>query len=125
MVWLSWSLAAALMVAAPRLRRSRRACSAVCLLSNSRRLGSYLAARAAAAFWPSCVLTMAFSPLIGRTLRYYVRSNKVRFNYIAAIPLLGFLTFRNPTSGGPLHYFVRALGAFAVAGFLGTAVMST
>src|ERR1039457_536769 len=67
----------------------------------------------------------AMAPLIGRTLRYYVRSNKVRFNYIAAIPLLGFLTFRNPTSGGPLHYFVRALGAFAVAGFLGTAVMST
>ena len=27
--------------------------------------------------------------------------------------------------GDPLHYFVRALGAFAVVGFLGTAVMST
>jgi hypothetical protein len=70
----------------------------------------------------------AMAPLIGRSLRYYVRSNKVRFNYIAAIPLLAFLTFNRPSGAmesGPLHYFVRALGAFAVAGFLGTAVMST
>jgi hypothetical protein len=70
----------------------------------------------------------AMAPLIGRSLRYYVRSNKVRFNYIAAIPLLAFLTFNrsaNAAESGPLHYFVRALGAFAVAGFLGTAVMST
>jgi hypothetical protein len=75
--------------------------------------------RVASIFGP----TMA--PLIGRSLRYYVRSNKVRFNYIAAIPLLAFLTFNHAAEGGPLHYFVRALGAFAVAGFLGTAVMST
>jgi hypothetical protein len=63
--------------------------------------------------------------LIGRSLRYYVRSNKVRFNYIGALPALAFLTFNNPTAAGPLHYFVRALGAFTVVGFLGTAVMST
>lgn len=67
----------------------------------------------------------AMAPLIGRTLRYYVRSNKVRFNYIAALPLLAFLTFNRSVEGGGLHYFVRALGAFAVVGFLGTAVMST
>jgi hypothetical protein len=67
----------------------------------------------------------AMAPLIGRSLRYYVRSNKVRFNYIAAIPVLAFLTFNNPGEGGPPHYFVRALGAFAFAGFLGTAVMTT
>jgi hypothetical protein len=67
----------------------------------------------------------AMAPLIGRSLRYYVRSNKVRFNYIAAIPLLAFLTFNHAAEGGPLHYFVRALGAFAIAGFLGTAVMCT
>ena len=55
-----------------------------------------------------------------------MRSNKVRFNYIAAIPLLAFITFNNATAeGGALHYFVRALGAFAIVGFLGTAVMST
>ena len=65
------------------------------------------------------------APLIGRSLRYYVRSNKVRFNYIAAIPLLAFLTFNNPGGGGPLHYFVRALGAIAFVGFLGTATMCT
>lgn len=66
----------------------------------------------------------AMAPLISRTLRYYVRSNKVRFNYIGAIPMLAFLTFANAKEGG-LHYFVRALGAFMVAGFLGTAVMTT
>ncbi|HLY17891.1 MAG TPA: hypothetical protein VKR61_11750 [Bryobacteraceae bacterium] len=65
------------------------------------------------------------APLIGRTLRYYVRSNKVRFNYIAAIPALAFMTFANAGGHGPLHYFVRALGGFTVAGFLGTAAMST
>jgi len=67
----------------------------------------------------------AMAPLIGRSLRYYVRSNKVRFNYIGALPAMAFVTFSNPTAGGPLHYFVRALGAFMVVGFLGTAVMST
>ena len=67
----------------------------------------------------------AMAPLIGRSLRYYVRSNKVRFNYIGALPAMAFVTFSNPTSAGPLHYFVRALGAFTVVGFLGTAVMST
>lgn len=67
----------------------------------------------------------AMAPLIGRSLRYYVRSNKVRFNYIAALPVLAFITFRTPLPGGPLHYFVRALGAFTIAGFLGTAVMAT
>ena len=88
-------------------------------------------AAAAAASWDNrydrvaAIFGPAMAPLIARTLRYYVRSNKVRFNYIAAIPLLGFLTFNHPAEGGPLHYFVRALGAFAVAGFLGTAVMAT
>jgi hypothetical protein len=67
----------------------------------------------------------AMAPLIARTLRYYTRSNKVRFNYVAAIPLLGFLTFNNAGQSGAMHYFVRALGSFAIAGFLGTAVMSS
>ncbi|HTT63711.1 MAG TPA: hypothetical protein VMG35_17790 [Bryobacteraceae bacterium] len=67
----------------------------------------------------------AMAPLVARSLRYYVRSNKVRFNYIAAIPVLAFLTFNRGITGGPLHYFVRALGGFAIAGFLGTAVMCT
>ena len=64
------------------------------------------------------------APLVGRTLRYYVRSNKVRFNYIFALPALAFMTFANAHGGGPLHYFVRALGCFTIAGFLGTATMS-
>jgi hypothetical protein len=88
-------------------------------------------AAAAAATWDNryerigAIFGPTMAPLIGRTLRYYVRSNKVRFNYIAAIPILAFLTFSNAGESGPLHYFVRALGAFTIAGFLGTAVMST
>jgi len=89
-------------------------------------------AAAAAATWDSryeriaSIFGPSMAPLIGRSLRYYVRSNKVRFNYIGALPALAFLTFNHATTdGGPLHYFVRALGAFVIAGFLGTAVMST
>ena len=75
--------------------------------------------RFASIFGPS------MAPLAGRTLRYYVRSNKVRFNYIAALPLLAFLTF-GPSQGlAHPHYFLRALGTFTIAGFLGTAVMAT
>jgi hypothetical protein len=87
-------------------------------------------AAAAAATWDNrydriaSIFGPAMAPLIARTLRYYVRSNKVRFNYIGAIPILAFLTFANAKQGG-LHYFVRALGPFMIAGFLGTAVMST
>ena len=75
--------------------------------------------RAASIFGPT------LEPLVGRTLRYYVRSNKVRFNYIFALPALAFLTFANAHGTGALHYFVRALGAFTIAGFLSTATMST
>jgi len=71
------------------------------------------------------IFSPAMAPLVGRTLRYYVRSNKVRFNYIAALPAMAFLTFNNAGESGPLHYLVRALGAFTIVGFLGTAVMST
>jgi len=67
----------------------------------------------------------AMAPLIGRTLRYYVRCNKVRFNLIGGVPAMAFVTFSNPTSAGPLHYVVRALGSFTAVGFLSTAVMST
>jgi len=73
----------------------------------------------------AAIFGTAMAPLVGRSLRYYVRSNKVRFNYIAAIPLLAFLTFMNPGPHHTPHYFVHALGTFAIAGFLGTAVMCT
>jgi hypothetical protein len=103
----------------------------VALAAIEKQAGRPRGAVAAAVAWDNryeriaSIFGPAMAPLIGRSLRYYVRSNKVRFNYIAAIPLLAFLTFNHPAEGGPLHYFVRALGAFAVAGFLGTAVMST
>jgi hypothetical protein len=88
-------------------------------------------AAAAAATWDNryeriaSIFGPAMSPLIGRSLRYYVRSNKVRFNYVAAIPLVAFLTFNRAAEGGAVHYFVRALGGLAIVGFFGTAVMST
>jgi len=88
-------------------------------------------AAAAVATWDNSyervasIFGTAMAPLVGRSLRYYVRSNKVRFNYVAALPALAFITFNHPGQADPLHYFVRALGAFGVAGFLGTAVMST
>lgn len=103
----------------------------VVLAAIERQAARPRSAAAAAVTWNnrydriSSIFGPAMAPLIGRTLRYYVRSNKVRFNYIAAIPILAFLTFSNASHAGPLDYFVRALGAFAVVGFLGTAVMGT
>ncbi len=103
----------------------------VVLAAIERQAARPRSAAAAAVTWNnrydriSSIFGPAMAPLIGRTLRYYVRSNKVRFNYIAAIPILAFLTFSNASHAGPLDYFVRALGAFAVVGFLGTAAMGT
>jgi hypothetical protein len=62
---------------------------------------------------------------VGRSLRYYVRSNKVRFNYIFAVPALGLFIFVAGQHQATPNYFVRALGCFMLVGFLGTAVMST
>ena len=75
--------------------------------------------RVAAIFGP------AIAPLVARSLRYYYRSNKVRFNFILALPALAIITLTRPLPGDPRHKFVVSLGAFAVVGFLGTATMCT
>jgi hypothetical protein len=67
----------------------------------------------------------AMAPLVARSLRYYSRSNKVRFNFILALPVLAIVTLSRPLPGDPRHKFVAALGAFAVVGFLATATMCT
>ena len=83
----------------------------VALAAIEKQAGRPRGAVAAAVAWDNryeriaSIFGPAMAPLIGRSLRYYVRSNKVRFNYIAAIPLLAFLTFNHPAEGGPLHYF--------------------
>jgi len=109
------------------------AASLVLLAVIERQAALPRSAAAAAVTWDdryeriASIFGPTMAPLVGRSLRYYVRSNKVRFNYIAAIPLLAFLTFNRATTteNGPQHYSVRALGAFVIAGFLGTAVMAT
>jgi hypothetical protein len=65
-----------------------------------------------------------YGPLIGKTLRYYLRCNRVRYNYALAVPLCIFLTFSQARRGGPDDRFVAALSAFAILAFLGTAAMA-
>jgi hypothetical protein len=67
----------------------------------------------------------AMAPLVGRSLRYYLRCNKVRFNYILAIPILAFVTFAHRQEAAQGDYLMRGLGTFAIVGLLGTAVLST
>jgi hypothetical protein len=67
----------------------------------------------------------AMAPLVARSLRYYLRSNKVRLNFILALPALAIVTFSRPMPGDPRHRFIVSLGVFAVAGFLATATMCT
>src|ERR1039457_1727142 len=56
------------MVAWPFFNWSRSDCIPACLRLNSSLLGAYLAVRAALAFCPSWVLTMAFCPKMVATL---------------------------------------------------------
>jgi hypothetical protein len=103
----------------------------ILLAAIERQAAKPRSAEAAALTWDdryeriASVFGPAMAPLVARTLRYYVRSNKVRFNYIAALPALAFLTFNQAGQSGASHFFVRGLGSFALVGFLGTAVMST
>jgi len=86
---------------------------------------------AAAVVWSSgydrvaSIFGPAMAPLVARSLRYYSRSNKVRFNFILALPALAIVTFSRPIPGDPRHRFIVSLGAFAAVGFLGTATMCT
>lgn len=61
-----------------------------------------------------------YGPLVGKTLRYYFRSNRVRYNYMLTLPILVFLTVLQASRFGPMAIFVWALCLFPVSGFLGT-----
>jgi hypothetical protein len=86
---------------------------------------------AAAVVWSSgydrvaSIFGPAMAPLVARSLRYYSRSNKVRLNFIIALPALAIVTFTRSLPGDPRHKFVVSLGPFAFAGFLATATMCT
>ena len=65
-----------------------------------------------------------YGPLAAKTLRYYLRSNRVRYNYILALPVLVFLTVVQARRFGPMAVFVWALCLFAVLGFQGTVAVA-
>jgi hypothetical protein len=71
--------------------------------------------RAAAIFGPE------YGPLVGKTLRYCLRNNRVRYNLLLAVPILGFLVYTQSRHLGPTGVFVWAVAVFAVLGFIGTA----
>lgn len=93
---------------------------------DERRPVAARAAAKAAASWDSSYDRVAawfgpeYGPLVGKTLRYYLRSNRVRYNYILALPILVFLTIVQSRRFGPMGPFVWALCLFAILGFQGT-----
>lgn len=66
----------------------------------------------------------AWAPLVGKTLRYYIRSNKVRYNYVLAVPLVAFLVAtQSRRAVDPRGMFITALAAIFIVGFIGTSAM--
>jgi hypothetical protein len=66
----------------------------------------------------------ASGPLIGKAVRYYLRCNRVRYNMILALPLLGGMVRMYAGHAGQGNTFLCALGGFAILGFVGTAHMT-
>lgn len=58
--------------------------------------------------------------LIGQWLRFYSRNNRFRMLYPLALPIAAFLIIVYPRQARPDGRFMVALGAFSVAGFMGT-----
>jgi len=65
-----------------------------------------------------------YGPVAGKTLRYYLRSNRVRYNLFLAIPMLAFFSYTQARTAGPMALFASVLSAMAAVGFVGTAVMA-
>jgi hypothetical protein len=74
--------------------------------------------RVAAAFGP------ALAPLVGKTLRYYIRSPQLKLNYPTAVPLvvLVALTFGHGRSD-PMASFFTLIGFISAVGFLSMGIM--
>jgi hypothetical protein len=63
----------------------------------------------------------ANAAMVGFWLRFYSRNTRVRVMYFAGLPLAAFLTFSMARNGGPNRdYFISALGAMPVLGYMGT-----
>lgn len=74
--------------------------------------------RIAASFGPD------YGPLIGKTLRYYLRNNRVRYNLVLALPILAILIYTQSRRAGPTGIFIWAVFGFAELAFLGTAAIA-
>jgi hypothetical protein len=84
----------------------------------------------AAASWDSWYDRVAgrfppdYGPLVGKTLRYYFRSNRARYNYILAVPIMVFLVIIQARPFGPMGIFVWGLLLFAFLGFQATVAIA-
>jgi hypothetical protein len=80
---------------------------------------NHLYDRIAAAFGPT------LAPLVGKILRYYIRSPQLRFNYPSAVvcSVLVALNFARNVSD-PLAGFLALLGIISIVGFLSMGIMT-
>ncbi len=62
--------------------------------------------------------------LVGQWLRFYSRNNRFRTIYPLALPIIAFLVVFFPRQEPPESRFGVTLGAFAIAGFMGTVQFS-
>jgi hypothetical protein len=65
-----------------------------------------------------------WAPLVSKTLRYYLRSNRVRLDYLGNILIFSFLAVMFVRDLGPRGTFFWYLGFMASVGYCGTKIMS-
>jgi hypothetical protein len=65
-----------------------------------------------------------WAPLASKALRYYLRSNRVRLNYLSVVPVFGFIAVIFNRDVGPMGTFFWFLGVMTGIGFTGTYIMS-
>ena len=58
--------------------------------------------------------------LVGNWLRFYTRNQRFRALYLMSLPLAAFLTYSLARKGGAGDWFLGAMGAFPVLGYMGT-----
>ena len=67
-----------------------------------------------------------WAPLVGKTLRYYLRNPRVRLGLVITLPMLGFIVFgrtRVANTADPQIVFVHALFASCILGVLVTSYL--
>jgi hypothetical protein len=58
--------------------------------------------------------------LVGNWLRFYTRNQRTRAMYLLSLPMAAFLTYNTSRIGGGANWFLGALGAFPILGYMGT-----